>query len=58
MNYEGVLLTVKVTAGNADDRNPVFDIVENATGSLYAMLTKVVYLQGKKRSLLSRILIV
>ena len=36
MNDEGGLLSVKVTAGNVDDRQPVLDMVENITGSLYA----------------------
>ena len=36
MNDEGGLLAVKVTAGNVDDRQPVLDMVDNVTGSLYA----------------------
>lgn len=36
MNDEAGLLSVKVTAGNVDDRQPVLDMVENITGSLYA----------------------
>jgi len=36
MNDEGGLLAVKVTAGNVDDRQPVLDMVDKVTGSLYA----------------------
>lgn len=36
MNDEGGLFSVKVTAGNVDDRKPVLDMVGNLSGSLYA----------------------
>ena len=35
MNDEGGILAVKVTPGNVDDRQPVLDMTDNLTGSLY-----------------------